>query len=275
VPERQTPNPVIAEVSDALAWYHTHSELEIVFQRSGAPGDPPQGNKVNKCAQWLRRANSDESVNPFQILGGVLEEFMDREPSIHMTDYILEKRGRINRAMARHGLSYQQGGRILGASTATPTRSLLTILRERDLGALEEEFRRALNTVESDPPAAVTAACAVIESLCKVYIQDNGLQMPSDQSIRPLWRIVQEHLGLRPDSLAGQDIARLLGSLSGIVDAVGALRTHAGSAHGRGRGPISITPTYARLAIHSAHTLAAFVLEVWSERTGSRMVGNT
>jgi hypothetical protein len=275
MPEDQIPNPLIAEVSDALAWFHTHSQLGVIFQRSGAPGDPPQGNKIDKCSEWLHRTNSYETVSALAVLGGILEEFLEKDSSSHYLGQELgQRQERMMQALARFGLTYQQGGRILGGNTATPTRTLQTIMRSRDLGGLEAEFNRTLSSVESDPPAAVTAASAVIESLCKVYIQDNGLQMPSDQSVKPLWKAVQGHLGLDPSSVADQDMARLLGSLSGIVDAVGAFRTHAGSAHGRGRGAVATTSAHARLAIHAAHTLTAFVLEVWNLRSSSPAASN-
>lgn len=264
------PNPVIAEVSDALAWKHSHSELNIVFQRSGAPGDTPTGNKIDKCVQWLSRANADDSINAFDVLGVVLEDFIEREPFSELAPApLLERRGRVERSLARYGLSYQKGGRILGGSTATPSRSLQTIIRERDLGGLDTEFRRALDSVEADPPAAVTAACAILEALFKVYIQDNELALPSDQSIKPLWKIVQGHLGLATNSVVDQDMNRILGGLTSIVDGVGALRTHAGSAHGRGRHSYPVTGKHARLAVHSSHTVATFVLETWVQGNGS------
>lgn len=122
---------------------------------------------------------------------------------------------------------------------------------------------RALATVERDPPSAVTAACSIIESLCKVYIEDNGLILPSDQSIKPLWRTVQLHLGLGPQSVQTDDMRQILGGLASIVNGVGDLRTHAGSAHGRGHQGIQLEPKHARLAVHAAHTVVGFVLETW------------
>jgi hypothetical protein len=195
---------------------------------------------------------------------------MEREPSSEfVTVPLLERRGRVERSLARYGLSYQKGGQILGGTTATPSRSLQMIIRERDLGGLDTEFRRALDAVEADPPAAVAAACAILEALFKIYIQDNELALPSDQSIKPLWKIVQGHLGLAPTSVVDQDMNRILGGLTSIVDGVGALRTHAGSAHGRGRHSYPLAGKHARLAVHSSHTVATFVLETWVQGNGS------
>lgn len=263
MPERQIPNSVIAEVSDALgSHYFNHTTLNTLFQRCGAPGDVPQGNCVNKCAQWLRRANEDPNVDAYSLLGGVLEEFMEVETH---DPHLIERRQRVQRALAKHGLSYHTGGQILGASTGTPTRSLQQIIREHDLGGLETEFQRALSAVAADPPTAITAACAIIESLCKVYIKDNNLEMPTDQSIRPLWRVVQRHLGLQPGTVANQDLTRILGGIASVIDGIGALRTHTGSAHGHGRDSFQVEARHARLAIHSAHTLATFIIETWNE----------
>ena len=57
----------------------------------------------------------------------------------------------------------------------------------------------------------------------------------------------------------------MLSGILSVVDGIGALRTHASSAHGEGRKLYKLKPRHARLAIHSAHTLALFVLETWDE----------
>jgi hypothetical protein len=109
------------------------------------------------------------------------------------------------------------------------------------------EFRRALENVEKDPPATLTAASSILESLFKVYIEDEGLLMPSDKSIMPLWKVVKEHLGLDPKNLEDDDLRKILQGLVSIVDGIGSARTHAGSAHGRGRKTYAVQPRHARL----------------------------
>ncbi|MDC4794224.1 abortive infection family protein, partial [Acinetobacter baumannii] len=44
----------------------------------------------------------------------------------------------------------------------------------------------------------------------------------------------------------------------------------ASSAHGQGRKLYNIKPRHARLAIHSAHTLALFILETWDEKRAKK-----
>jgi hypothetical protein len=105
-----------------------------------------------------------------------------------------------------------------------------------------------------------------VEAFCKVYIADEGLPLPNEQSIKPLWKIVQGHLGLDPSQVADDDLKRILSGLSSLVDGIGAFRTHTGSAHGRGRASYKPAPRHARLTLHAAHSLVTFAIETWDAR---------
>lgn len=237
------------------------------FAEHEAPGDPPEGNKCVKCSEWLKRANRDEQVDAFALLGGILENFMEVDLPNHGNAEIIDKgRSRITETLAKYGLSYTIGGRIAGGSIAAPTRTLDSALRKRDLTSVQHEFDRALDSVDLDPAASVTAACAILEALCKVYIQDELLELPKEQTIKPLWSVVQKHLRFDPASVEDDDIKRILSGLTSIVDGLGAFRTHTGSAHGRGRKAYKLEPRHARLTIHAAHTLTNFILETWDAR---------
>lgn len=270
---RTIPGAIVAEVARALEHSYTHAQIENLFLRAGAPGPSPNGNKLQKVQRWLERVNAhatlDTAVDPHVILGAVLQEFMDAGRG---TDWDWDEEGvrkwtetrqRVHRALANHGLSYQGGGRIFGGSTATPSRSLNELIQGRDFAAIQAEFDRALSGVANDPPAAVTAACAILEAICKTYIEAERLPLPDNQSLQSLWKIVRVHLKLDPANNHGQDLKRILGGLATVVDGVAALRTHAGSAHGRGPQARVIEERYARLAVHAAHTLVFFLLESW------------
>ncbi len=77
---------------------------------------------------------------------------------------------------------------------------------------------------------------------------------------------VQAHLNLDPSKYVDTELRRILGGLTSIVHGVGGLRTRRGSAHGQGPGGGAIEPRHARLAVHAAHTLVAFVLESWKPK---------
>lgn len=266
---RRIPNSVVSVAGDVLgAHYYNHARLESLFREAGAPGDPPEGNCAVKCRAWLQRCNATSGVDATAVLGRVLEEFMDYElTGENFGDEEREKRrGLVRAALTRAGLEYRYGGTIIGPGRAGPTKALRDLVHDRDLGALDDELARALETVDSDPPAALTAACAIIEAACKVYIEDEGLTPPKEQTVMPLWKVVRDHLGLDPQRVEDADMARILGGLASVVDGLGAFRTHAGSAHGRGRKEYRVAPRHARLAVDAAHTLVVFMLETWEVR---------
>lgn len=119
--------------------------------------------------------------------------------------------------------------------------------------------------------AATTAACAILESICKVYLEEEGKELPSKQTLGPLWNEVAKHLGLLPKDMADDDLRQILQGLFSIAAGVAALRTHEGSAHGRTKA-YKVSARHARLAVHAAHTMAMFVLETWEERKSIKRV---
>ncbi|MDP2370675.1 abortive infection family protein, partial [Rhodoferax sp.] len=183
------------------------------------------------------------------------------------------RRGTIQAALAKEGLRYQRGGHIMGRALTGPSRSLGDRLKEEGRQALELEYQRAYDQVEADPPTAVTAACAILETVCKTYLEDEGHPFPSKQVLGPLWTETASRLGLAAKDVADGDLRQILSGLSSIAVGVAALRTHKGSAHGHSDAATRnyrLEPRHARLAVHAAHTLAMFVLETWEARKSNR-----
>jgi len=270
------PRPIISVVAEILSVVFTHAQLDNMFMYADAPGEPPDGSKLVKCQEWLARCNKDDKVDGYKVLGAILEDFMDRDlPEVNSWSGTepykewKEKRLFLSKALAKHGFSYVTGGRILLSGTAGPSKKLDEILRDRDLTALDREFDRVVKTIESDPPSSLTAACSMVEALCRIYIDDNQLEMPREKSIKPLWHVVKKDLGFDPSRVEDQDLLKILSGLGSVVEGIGALRTHASSAHGQGRKGYNIQPRHARLAVHSAHTLVIFILESWDKKIKS------
>ena len=235
---------------------------------SGAQGEPPEGNKLVKCTEWLRQVNASQSLEPLSVLGSLLENFMQVEidPNAFNAELWRSSRERVSRALQKTGLAYHGGGKIIPAGASLPIRSLNDILRQRDVPAVMEELERIVEFTESKPKEAVTGACAMVESLCKVYIEDEQLEMPAEQTIKPLWKLVSKHLGFDPAAIEDDDLKKVLSGLTSIVDGLGAFRTHAGSAHGHGNKTYKPKPRHARLVASAASSLAAFIIETWNER---------
>jgi hypothetical protein len=262
------PRPLAAVVGEIIgSYYFHHSTIESLFYEAGASGDVPEGSCVKKVTEWLVREGKLDPGKALAILGKVIEEFMDGGLTRSSADKPKNKL-RLEAALTRYSLAYGFGGRIYGSAVTAPSRTLGQKLQELSIAEIEEEFERAHRSVDLDPPAAVTAACAILEALCKAYIAEQGLELPSNQTVKPLWSAVSKHLKIAPESVEEDDLKRILSGLTSIVDGIGSYRTHAGSAHGHGKRPYKVAARHARLAVHSAHTLCLFAMETWQASRG-------
>lgn len=264
---REIPARVIAVVAEVTAASESHATLDNLFMYAGAPGDPPEGSKAAKALAWLRRVNKDETTDPLKVLGCLIEGYMEEvvDPFDLRYDRSKERKERISRVLAQCELQYVKGGRVVG-SLGTPSRTLEQMIRDRDLTSINEEFDRALRNVEASPREAVSAACNLLEALCKTYIHEERLEMPAKQDLQPVWSVVRKSLRMDPSRIEDRDLKEILSGIFAIVNGIGSLRTHASSAHGSGRNRYNLEPRHARLAVHAAHTVALFILESWDKR---------
>lgn len=97
-----------------------HSTLDALFTTSGAPGEPPGLSHAAKWKEWLFRAGQDADTDSLQVLGNVLEEYMDTMPTD--PDAIGHWKGnkiRIESVLADDGLRYYRHGRVLPVGRIT------------------------------------------------------------------------------------------------------------------------------------------------------------
>lgn len=106
------PRGLCAVVGETLQG--SHQTLDALFTSSGAPGDPPALAHHSKWKEWLFRAGQDENVDSLEVLGNVLEEFMDTPPfDEDLNAEWQQKRQRIVEALEENGFRYFRGGRVL------------------------------------------------------------------------------------------------------------------------------------------------------------------
>lgn len=272
------PVAVCAVVNEILSG--SHATLDELFRRAGAPGDPPAFSHATKWKNWLLRAGQDPNTDALQVLGKVLEEFMEVEPAVDQGEIISwlgsdfpsarslwqAKKQRLENVLRKYGFRYVKGGRIVQTDVAPASEALAQAIREHDFDTIEVEFRRAVDTVNDDPGTAITAGCALLEALYKAFLEEKEIELPAKETIKPLWNLVQKELGLDPKDQTDMDIQRILSGMTSLVDGIGALRTHAGSAHGGGKLRYRMKARHARLLINCAHTLALFLIETWKDR---------
>lgn len=157
-----------------------------------------------------------------------------------------------------------------GAAGAAVT-AFTTKVRLLDFDTVELDIARALVNAATDPEDAVTAACSLLESVCRSILVELRMSLPPKRDIDGLVRAVQEPLNLSPGRTdlpaeIEHDVRQVLGGLTSVAKGIGALRTHAGDAHGREKGFRRLDSRIARLAITAASSLALFFIETWEQQ---------
>lgn len=266
----EIPSAVMAVVAEQVAISESHATLDSLFMYAGAPGDPPAGSKLAKALEWLRRVNRDEILDPLKVIGKVIEGYMEAliDPTSTFSSAPRERKEKIEKVLVSCELQYVRGGRVVG-SLGAPSHTLEQLIRKKDVASISEEFYRALRSVESAPREAISAACNILESLFKTYIEEENLEMPAKQGLQPVWSVVYKHLGIDPKHIEDRDIQEILSGIFAVVSGIGALRTHASSAHGSGKKTYRLESRHAKLAVHAAHTITLFVLESWEKKKNS------
>ena len=153
--------------------------------------------------------------------------------------------------------------------------SLSDVAQILNFDTVTRDLDRALASASSDPEDAVTAACSTVESVCRSILIELDLGLPEKKDVKGLFAAVRKPLGFSADRadldpLIADDVRKILSGLSTVIEGIGSLRTHGGDAHGRERGYTRIDRRIASLAIHSASTVALFLIETWQRKYPTR-----
>lgn len=227
---------------------------------------PATVQAVTMVTAWV---DADEQIEKLILKAADPRDFAHDEPRHQaVLDYL-------NKHLVFDGLRIDRDGyrvRLVEiVQHATVVGALSSAAEALDLDTVKRDLDRALESAEKDPEDAVTAACSVVESVCRSILIGSELGLPAKQDISGLYRAVREPLGLSPTKegvpdLIAEDVRSTLSGLVTAVQSIGALRTHGGDAHGRERGFRRIDARIARLAIHSASAVCLFLIETWQLR---------
>ena len=208
-------------------------------------------------------------------LKSIVEHAADPRDFINDDAKLADVLAYLNSHLVHDGFELQRRGinvRLVKVGTSVPAvENLADVLHTINFDTVRRDLDRALASAEADPEDAVTAACSILESLCRSVLCELELPLPAQLDIKGLYKAVREPLGLAPgredvSPEIAADVREILGGLNSTIQGIGALRTHAGDAHGRERGFRRIDARIARLAIHAAAGAAMFIIETWQKK---------
>lgn len=125
---------------------------------------------------------------------------------------------------------------------------------------------KALERRGADSDGAITAARTLLESVCKTILDDVGETYGSGDDLPKLYRAVSKALKLAPADYTDEQLRRILGGATTVVEGLGSLRNREGDAHGRGRKSYKPSARHAGLAVNLAGSVAVFLMQTWEDR---------
>ncbi|MBY4870744.1 abortive infection family protein [Burkholderia anthina] len=121
-------------------------------------------------------------------------------------------------------------------------------------------WQDAVDATYVDPTDALTRCSRFLEAVCAKILRERDVSLPKDKSMSPLVKACLEHLEWPEVKEAEEDVRRLLGGIQGICGAIGALRTHFGTAHGASSHLPPLDPGYAVFVKQATLAAAYFLL---------------
>lgn len=141
---------------------------------------------------------------------------------------------------------------------------------------VEQHLQRISANTNTDPAAAIGSAKELVESVCKLILDDFGVAYGKRDDLLDLYKVVAKVLRLNresvPESTKGSEAAhRVLTNLATAVQSLAELRNELGVGHGRTKLSAAFA-RHARLAANAARTVVEFLLETWHERRRNNAV---
>ncbi len=259
----------------SIGIYRSGPKIEQFFLDCGLDMKIGSSSRVPATTDFLRQTAQHYDGKGDDYLKRIIERVSDPREYLKEPDRAIAVREHLNAALAADGFAVviANGKAFLAERQVSGgiVEPFIAKIAKIDFDTVQTEIARALASLDSDPEDAVTAACSLIEAVCRSILVELAQPLPPKKDIDGLIRAVQGPLGLSPgrsDLLPeiDGDIRQILSGLTSVAKGIGALRTHGGDAHGREKGFRRIDSRIARLALNAASTLALFLIETWERK---------
>ena len=263
------------DLGPSIGVYRSGPKIEQFFLDCGLDMRIGSSSRVPATTEFLRKTAQDYEGNGGTYFKRIIEKVSDPREYLNEPDKAKAVREHLNAALAADGLKVVVGNgkAVLVERQASGgiVEPFIAKVATIDFDTVQIEIARALASIDNDPEDAVTAACSLIEAVCRSILVELALPLPTKKDIDGLIRAIQSPLGLSPgrSDLPPEievDIRQTLSGLTSVAKGVGALRTHGGDAHGREKGYRRIDARIARLALNAASSLALFLIETWERQ---------
>jgi len=239
-----------------------HEEINALFQKAGAPEPSPPGSRSRKIKTWLKQVNQ-ECEFPLEVLGKILQDFMDCDIDMFEDYYrsVREKKwDKILDALEYEGLSYRRGGVV-----ARSEKLLRESVQKISPDSVNDYMKSAYDYVSRDPGTAVVHAHSALEKALQEYlIYFKVIDSSNTDGLSTLWKKFVDDMAINPGEMPDKDLKQIASGLYKVIEGTMHIRNKRSNAHGHASEQTKkdpIRPRHARLVVHAADTLAAYISE--------------
>lgn len=203
------------------------------------------------------------SPGPFDTRAKALEYWLRQLPIQRQKDLLLRMCRDPHFPMSKGRPSQQERDRLAALLTNfVIDQQVSSTLQRLDSTSVVRAWQAATERCGSDPAGAITAARALLESVCKHILDDQGLEYDTKADLPKLYTQVAQSLTIAPSQQSERTFRQILGSCQSVVEGVGVLRNQLGDAHGQGRSGVKVDFPYAVVAVNLAGSMAMFLVQV-------------
>lgn len=246
---------------EALVGEYLRAIIEMFTDEGFTPGPEPtadvQGNGRRLIQQYYNGIDWTEPAHVQRVLH-VFEQIV-AEPRCAP-----EQRRSLAAALGCDGYRMDpETGRIADPVVHLDENALRSLPNS---SAIEDNLRRMLAAIDTDPRLAVSAARALVESTAKLVLNERQQTYAAGAKLPALVSAAQKALGLDAKDAGGvggggDALRKILSSLTTLTQGLTELRNNVGVDHGRDSVPTWVQPRHARLAGGAAQVWCKWMLE--------------
>jgi hypothetical protein len=159
-------------------------------------------------------------------------------------------------------------GLAIPTTTGAAVSDFKQYLAAGGLGACEDDFNRALKSIDADPAQAISSANALLESVFKELLGRFDQPFNDTDTVLKLAKATFNALDLSPENEADDAVRQVMSGLTSIANGIASIRNNFSAAHGKteSQRKVALGSRHARLMIGAASLLSHFLLETYAER---------
>ncbi|MCS0026999.1 abortive infection family protein [Vibrio alginolyticus] len=125
---------------------------------------------------------------------------------------------------------------------------------------LLRQWIKAKASVYTDPAESITRSSSYLESVCRLVLESKGAALPKTKDMTNLINAAVNEINLSTYPEETNDVKKLISGVKSMFSAIGAVRTHAGTAHGSSSTDLDPDVDLAMLVNNSAAAVSIFLL---------------